>query len=67
MNTLDEAFAFAERLGLPGIVTVPGASGGAESRQVACPLTLSASPARHRLPPPALGEHTAEVFGESAD
>jgi crotonobetainyl-CoA:carnitine CoA-transferase CaiB-like acyl-CoA transferase len=64
VNTLDEAFAFAGRLGLPGIVTVPGAGGAPESRQVACPLTLTATPARHRLPPPALGEHTAEVFGE---
>ncbi|MFD8235467.1 CaiB/BaiF CoA transferase family protein [Streptomyces sp. NPDC059696] len=63
VNTVDEAFAFAERLGLPGVVTVPGTDGGAGSRQVACPITLSASPARHRLPPPELGEHTAEVFG----
>ncbi|MFJ7332998.1 CaiB/BaiF CoA transferase family protein [Streptomyces sp. NPDC101116] len=65
VNTVDEAFAFAERLGLPGVVTVPGAGGGAGSRQVACPITLSTSPARHRLPPPELGEHTAEVFGGS--
>ncbi|WP_031110067.1 CaiB/BaiF CoA transferase family protein [Streptomyces sp. NRRL S-146] len=65
VNTVDEAFAFAERLGLPGIVTVPGTDGGAGARQVACPITLSASPAHHRLPPPALGEHTAEVFGDS--
>ncbi|MFJ8050463.1 CaiB/BaiF CoA transferase family protein [Streptomyces luteogriseus] len=65
VNSLDEAFAFAERLGLPGIVTVPGTDGGGESRQVACPITLSASPAHHLLPPPALGEHTAEVFGDS--
>ncbi|MFJ4537347.1 CaiB/BaiF CoA transferase family protein [Streptomyces tibetensis] len=66
VNTLDEAFAFAERLGLPGIVTVPGTGGTAESRQVACPITLSASPAQHRLAPPALGAHTVEIFGESA-
>ncbi|MFJ7339651.1 CaiB/BaiF CoA transferase family protein [Streptomyces sp. NPDC101110] len=65
VNTVDEAFAFAERLGLPGVVTVPGAGGGAGSRQVACPITLSTSPARHRLAPPELGEHTAEVFGGS--
>ncbi|MEW2615215.1 CoA transferase [Streptomyces sp. NPDC047880] len=65
VNTVDEAFAFAEGLGLPGVVTVPGTGGGAGSRQVACPITLSASPARHRLPPPELGEHTAEVFGGS--
>ncbi|GAP46136.1 formyl-CoA transferase [Streptomyces azureus] len=57
VNTLDEAFAFADRLGLPGIVAVPAPAGGAESRQVACPVTLSGSPARCRLPPAAPGKH----------
>ncbi|MFE1752942.1 CaiB/BaiF CoA transferase family protein [Streptomyces anandii] len=77
VNTLDEAFSFAHRLGLPGIVTVPdpseaeaeartGAGPSAlrkSSRQVAHPIALSASPARYRLPPPALGEHTEEILG----
>lgn len=62
VNTLDEAFAFAHRLGLPGIVTVPGA-GAESSRQVANPIALSASPPTYRLPPPALGEHTEEILG----
>ncbi|MET9760536.1 CoA transferase [Streptomyces sp. NPDC006372] len=60
VNSLDEAFAFADRLGLPGIVAVPGS----EARQVASPFALSESPTGYLLPPPALGEHTAEVFGE---
>ncbi|EFL30194.1 formyl-CoA transferase [Streptomyces viridochromogenes DSM 40736] len=60
VNSLDEAFAFAGRLGLPGVVTVPGT----DARQVAGPFALSESPTRYHLPPPALGEHTAEVFGE---
>ncbi|GCB52332.1 CaiB/BaiF CoA-transferase family protein [Streptomyces sp. NL15-2K] len=62
VNTLDEAFDFAHRLGLPGIVDVPAPGDAAVSRQVAHPIALSASPARYRLPPPGLGEHTAEVF-----
>ncbi|MFF3334017.1 CaiB/BaiF CoA transferase family protein [Streptomyces sp. NPDC002888] len=67
VNTLDEAFAFADRLGLPGILDVPAAPDAAVSRQVAHPITLSASPARYRLPPPDLGEHTDEVFDGPAD
>ncbi|MBC9731368.1 CoA transferase [Streptomyces sp. TRM68367] len=66
VNTLDDAFAFAHRLGLPGIVDVPAASAdGAEgepSRQVASPIALSGTPARYRLPPPRLGQHTADIL-----
>jgi len=39
VNTLDEAFAFADRIGLPNIVTIPAGS-GRFSRQVANPITL---------------------------
>ncbi|MBA4863375.1 CoA transferase [Streptomyces sp. PSKA54] len=80
VNTLDEAFAFAHRLGLPGIVSVPvpvpvdgsadgstdGSAPAPVSRQVAHPIALSESPAQYRLPPPGLGEHTAEVFRRTA-
>ncbi|MEU6536961.1 CoA transferase [Streptomyces sp. NPDC047000] len=63
VNTLDEAFAYAERLGLPGIVEIPpDPPGGAPARQIACPIALGATPARYRLPPPHLGQHTAEVL-----
>jgi crotonobetainyl-CoA:carnitine CoA-transferase CaiB-like acyl-CoA transferase len=31
---------------------------------VASPLKLSATPVRSDLPPPLLGEHTAEVLGD---
>ncbi|MEV0640676.1 CoA transferase [Streptomyces sp. NPDC050619] len=67
VNRLDEAFAFADRLGLPGIVDIPAAANGPASRQVAHPIALSASPARYRLAPPGLGEHTAEVFRDPLD
>jgi crotonobetainyl-CoA:carnitine CoA-transferase CaiB-like acyl-CoA transferase len=63
VNTLDEAFAFAGRLGLPALVDIPTAPGGS-ARQVATPITLSGSPARYRLPPPGLGEHTAEILDD---
>ncbi|MEU6917605.1 CoA transferase [Streptomyces olindensis] len=66
VNGLDEAFAFAERLGLPGIVDVPapatGAAAGRPARQVAHPVALSATPARYLLPPPLLGQHTEEIL-----
>ena len=52
VNGLDEAFAFAADLGLSPIMEVSG------SRQVANPISLSATPATYRMPPPALGEHT---------
>ncbi|MEU2288525.1 CoA transferase [Streptomyces sp. NPDC013178] len=71
VNGLDEAFVFAQRLGLPGIVEIPattaeGANGGAV-RQVAHPITLSGTPARYLLPPPRLGQHTEEILHSLAD
>lgn len=77
VNTLDEAFAFAHKLGLPGIVEIPaaavdGADGvdeapGRPSRQVASPIALSGTPARYRLPPPSLGQHTTEILHRVSD
>jgi crotonobetainyl-CoA:carnitine CoA-transferase CaiB-like acyl-CoA transferase len=62
VNTLDEAFAFATELGLPGVVDVPAGPGGRPSRQVANPIALSGTPVRYDLPPPGLGQHTAEIL-----
>ncbi|MFC8869042.1 CaiB/BaiF CoA transferase family protein [Streptomyces sp. NPDC057148] len=56
VNALDEAFAYAGRLGVEAVVDVGG------TRQVAHPIRLAATPARYRLAAPELGEHTAEVF-----
>ncbi|WP_329344805.1 CoA transferase [Streptomyces sp. NBC_01352] len=74
VNTLDEAFAFAHKLGLPGIVDIPAAPAdtaagaqGSASRQVASPIALSGTPARYLLPPPRLGQHTAEILHRLAD
>ncbi|MFF4253952.1 CaiB/BaiF CoA transferase family protein [Streptomyces sp. NPDC001663] len=70
VNTLDEAFDFAQKLGLPGIVDIPAAPDGAAparpSRQVASPIALSATPAGYRLPPPRLGQHTAEILDRTS-
>jgi crotonobetainyl-CoA:carnitine CoA-transferase CaiB-like acyl-CoA transferase len=66
VNTLDDAFAFAHRLGLPGIVEIPAPPADAEaagpSRQVAHPIALNGTPARYRLRPPRLGEHTTQIL-----
>ncbi|MDG9706730.1 CaiB/BaiF CoA transferase family protein [Streptomyces sp. DH10] len=66
VNTIDDAFAFAHTLGLPGIVDIPAAPAdrekGRPSRQVAHPIALSGTPAQYRLPPPGLGRHTAEFL-----
>ncbi|WDV49940.1 CoA transferase [Streptomyces coeruleorubidus] len=71
VNTLDEAFAFAHRLGLPGVVDIPAApvdgEAGRPARQVAHPISLSGTPARYRLPPPGLGQHTAEILHGPSD
>ncbi|MEU0742819.1 CoA transferase [Streptomyces sp. NPDC006134] len=56
VNALDEAFAYAERLGLQAVVDAGG------TPQVAHPVRFGATPARYRLAPPGLGEHTDAVF-----
>ncbi|WP_432981041.1 CaiB/BaiF CoA transferase family protein [Dactylosporangium sp. CA-233914] len=48
VNTVAEAIALAERLGLTPVVELAG------RRSVASPITLSETPISYRLPPPAL-------------
>ncbi|WP_432191918.1 CaiB/BaiF CoA transferase family protein [Streptomyces sp. bgisy027] len=63
VNTLDEAFAYAQRLGLPGTVDIPAdGEEGRPSRQVAHPIALSRTPAQYRLPPPGLGRHSTQIL-----
>ena len=65
VNSISEAFAFAQGLGLAPVVDVSvddvscaGADGDRRvSRQVANPIHLGERPARYLLPPPRLGEH----------
>jgi crotonobetainyl-CoA:carnitine CoA-transferase CaiB-like acyl-CoA transferase len=60
INDIDAAFAFAASLGIPAIVDVPTPEGGT-LRQVADPITLSATPPTYRSAPPRLGADTDEV------
>ncbi|MGH1522645.1 CaiB/BaiF CoA transferase family protein [Leifsonia sp. L25] len=55
VNSVGEAFAFAESLGLDPVTTTADPSTGRVSRQPATPIHLSTSPAVHRTPPPLLG------------
>ncbi len=50
VNTVAEAFALADELGLDPVVRIPTEDGSAAS--VATPVSLSATPASYRLPPP---------------
>ena len=45
------------------LVTMPHPTLGAV-QTIGNPMALSASPPVYRRPPPALGEHTAEILGE---
>jgi crotonobetainyl-CoA:carnitine CoA-transferase CaiB-like acyl-CoA transferase len=55
VNTVAEAFAFAESLGLDPVTVTADPRTGRSSRQPATPIRLSTSPAVHRTPPPPLG------------
>jgi crotonobetainyl-CoA:carnitine CoA-transferase CaiB-like acyl-CoA transferase len=59
INTVDQGIAFATEVGLGPVVT---AGSGATARPaIRHPLTLSATPPRYDLPPPALDEHGDEI------
>ncbi|MFD2094163.1 CaiB/BaiF CoA transferase family protein [Blastococcus deserti] len=63
VRTMKEAAAELAADGSPLIVDVEHTSG--ETLQlVGCPITLSETPWRQRLRPPAVGEHTREVLSE---
>lgn len=57
VNSVGEAFAFAESLGLEPVTTATDPATGRASRQPATPIHLSTSPAVHRTPAPLLGAH----------
>ncbi|MDH6709659.1 crotonobetainyl-CoA:carnitine CoA-transferase CaiB-like acyl-CoA transferase [Kitasatospora sp. MAA19] len=60
VNDLAGAFALADSLGLAPRATLPGPD-GRPLALVANPIGLSRTPPRYHLPPPRLGEHTAEL------
>ncbi|MBT3149413.1 CoA transferase [Streptomyces sp. CHD11] len=59
INTIDEGVAFAEEAGLDPVVVV--GEGDAAVPSVRHPVSFSATPARHELPPPGLDEHGAAL------
>jgi crotonobetainyl-CoA:carnitine CoA-transferase CaiB-like acyl-CoA transferase len=59
INTVDQGVAFAAEIGLDPVVTV--GDGSAAVPSVRHPIGFSETPARYRLPPPALDEHGAEI------
>ncbi|MFJ7911195.1 CaiB/BaiF CoA transferase family protein [Kitasatospora sp. NPDC096204] len=60
VNDLAEAFDLADSLGLHPRAPLPGPD-GRPLELVANPIGLSRTPPRYQLPPPRLGEHTAEL------
>lgn len=57
VNSVAEAFAFADALGLSPVVETHDPATGRTSRQPATPIRLDTAPAAQRTPPPLLGEH----------
>ncbi len=60
VNSVTDALAFAERIGLEPLVTVT--ANGRTSTSVRSPIRLSESPPRYELAPPRLGEHSGSEW-----
>lgn len=61
VNSVDEAFRFANSLGLDPLVALSQRDGSTVP-SVRNPIDLEETAASYRLPPPKLGEHTREVL-----
>jgi crotonobetainyl-CoA:carnitine CoA-transferase CaiB-like acyl-CoA transferase len=61
VNTLPEAFDFADSLELDAVVEIPTADGENTYRQVVNPIHIPGRGASYRLAPPSLGEHSEDV------
>ena len=61
VNTLPEAFDFADSLQLDAVVEIPTADGEHTYRQVVNPIHIPGRGASYRLAPPSLGEHSEDV------
>lgn len=59
INTIEGGVQLADELGLRPVVQV--GEGDAEVPMIRHPITLSATPPRYDLAPPALGEHDADI------
>jgi len=67
VNTLPEAFDFADSLGLDAVVEIPTADGEHQLQQVVNPIHIPGRGASYRLAPPSLGEHSEDVRWLSLD
>ena len=63
ISTVDEVMVDPQVLARGMVLEVEHPTAGAV-KMVGCPLQMSESPTSLRLPPPLLGEHTAEVLAE---
>ena len=61
VNTLPEAFDFADSLQLDAVVEIPTSDGEHTYRQVVNPIHIPGRGASYRLAPPSLGEHSEDV------
>ena len=62
VNSIEAAFELAAEFGLDPVRWL-SVDGEQQAPTVANPISLSRTPASHRLPPPALGADTAQVLG----
>lgn len=62
INTVDQVMVDPQLLARRMIMEAEHRTAG-RIRMLACPVKLSRTPARFRLSPPVLGEHTAEMLG----
>lgn len=67
VNTVPEAFDFADSLELDAVVEIPTAGGDHHYRQVVSPIHIPGRGASYRLAPPSLGEHSEDVRWLSPD
>ena len=59
INTVQGGVEFAEKIGLAPVVEV--GEGAAMVPSIRNPISFSATPSRHELPPPGIGEHSDEI------
>ncbi|WP_181033688.1 CaiB/BaiF CoA-transferase family protein [Arthrobacter sp. SX1312] len=62
VNSIAEALALAEDLGLAPVIEITDTATGRTSQQVANPIRLSETPASYTRVPPLLGEHDGATF-----
>ena len=63
VRSIDEALSDPQVAARGMVVTIPHADLGSVS-MIGNPMVLASSPPSYRLPPPALGEHSAAILGE---